>query len=85
MGIRSYVRDRKQVKADRAESGSHQKLVKAMTPAKRAWTDNGGGANPSTNPNLNFSTPDSWSHTDGKSFSQAQGDADRYNAVKWDD
>ena len=30
MGIRNYVRDRKQVRADRAESGSHAKLVKAM-------------------------------------------------------
>jgi hypothetical protein len=31
MGIRSFVRDRKQVKADRAESGSHAALVSAMT------------------------------------------------------
>jgi len=31
MGLRSFVRDRKQVKADRAESGSHKKLVDAMS------------------------------------------------------
>lgn len=30
MGIRKYVRDRKQVRADRAESGSHTALVQAM-------------------------------------------------------
>lgn len=30
MGIRSYVRGRQQVKADRAESGSHQKLVETL-------------------------------------------------------
>lgn len=30
MGIRNYIRDRKEVKASRAESGSHAKLVAAM-------------------------------------------------------
>jgi hypothetical protein len=30
MGVRNFVRDRKQVKADRAETGSHAKLVAAM-------------------------------------------------------
>jgi hypothetical protein len=31
MGVRSFVRDRKQVQADRAETGSHQKLVAALS------------------------------------------------------
>ena len=30
MGLGNFVRNRKQVKADRAESGSHQKLVAAL-------------------------------------------------------
>jgi hypothetical protein len=30
MGLGNFVRNRKQVKADRAESGSHQKLVAAV-------------------------------------------------------
>ena len=30
MGLNSYVRKRKAVKADRAESGSHEKLVAAL-------------------------------------------------------
>jgi hypothetical protein len=30
MGLSNFVRNRKQVKADRAESGSHAKLVAAM-------------------------------------------------------
>ena len=51
----------------------------------KSWAANGGQSNPSTSPNLNNYTPDSWSHTDGKSYAQAQGDADNYNSVKWDD
>ena len=56
-----------------------------MAKAKKAWANNGGESNFSTSPTLNYSKPDSWSHTDGKSYAQAKGDADRYNAVKWDD
>jgi len=41
MGLVNYVRNRKQVKADRAESGSHKKLVDAMTRPNptTAWRD----------------------------------------------
>ena len=35
MGMRSFVRERKQVKADRAESGSHQKLVAALSKTNK--------------------------------------------------
>jgi len=31
MGVRNFVRNRKQVQADRAESGSHKKLVDALS------------------------------------------------------
>ena len=34
MGLGNFVRNRKQVKADRAESGSHQKLVAALGGSK---------------------------------------------------
>ena len=39
MGLLSYVRDRKQMKASRAESGSHAKLVEAMG-GKTSTTNN---------------------------------------------
>jgi hypothetical protein len=40
MGLNKFIRARKQVKADRAESGSHQKLVAALGA-------NGGSVTPS--------------------------------------
>ena len=42
MGLGNYVRSRKKVKADRAESGSHEKLVSALAKAG-GWARNGEG------------------------------------------
>jgi hypothetical protein len=43
MGLRNYARDRKQVKADRAESGSHQKLVAALSKSNNKDSQSNGG------------------------------------------
>ena len=43
MGLSSYIRKRKAVKADRAESGSHEKLVAALGGRNQYRTPYAGG------------------------------------------
>jgi hypothetical protein len=78
MGIRSYIRDRKQVKADRAESGSHQKLVSAFTPDPDRPKRAGAPTGPLPKPNREYGNPPS--STPASNNASSNGPVDRGNS-----
>ena len=70
MGISNFVRNRKQVKADRAESGSHQKLVAAIGKTANVPIDFVAGKGHVSIPEIGNGAPyrgDGWAGIEGVS------------------